>query len=74
MMRAFAKAGAKLVALPEGEPLDSALWIDLWSPTPQQTEAVGALGIEVPTLADMEEIDQAEQSDVLEQAPMNDKS
>lgn len=57
MMRAFAKAGAKLVALPEGEPLDSALWIDLWSPTSQQTEAVGALGIEVPTLADMEEIE-----------------
>lgn len=25
-------------------------------------------------VADMEEIDQAEQSDVLEQAPMNDKS
>lgn len=33
------------------------IWIDLYRPVPEQIEAVEALGITVPTLADMEEIE-----------------
>ncbi|WP_434289049.1 CorA family divalent cation transporter [Celeribacter sp. SCSIO 80788] len=45
---------------PEGDPtghLSEALWIDLLSPQPAQVAAVEALGISVPTLADMQEIE-----------------
>lgn len=42
--------------LPGASPA-SALWIDLCRPTPEETAEVMALGIDVPTLADMEEIE-----------------
>ena len=40
-----------------GSDLEHALWIDLYRPLDSQAEAVSRLGIEVPTLADMEEIE-----------------
>ncbi|WBL34293.1 magnesium transporter CorA family protein [Sinirhodobacter sp. HNIBRBA609] len=40
-----------------GAELAKALWIDLYRPLDSQIAAVSALGIEVPTLADMEEIE-----------------
>lgn len=36
---------------------DGALWLDLYRPLPRQIEAVRALGIDVPTLEEMEEIE-----------------
>ena len=36
---------------------DDAIWIDLFRPLSGQVEAVQAFGVEVPTLADMEEIE-----------------
>ncbi|WP_417256607.1 CorA family divalent cation transporter [Celeribacter halophilus] len=40
-----------------GDELRAALWVDLLSPQPAQVAAVEALGISVPTLADMQEIE-----------------
>jgi len=40
-----------------GVDLEQAFWIDLYRPLDSQVAAVAALGIEVPTLADMEEIE-----------------
>lgn len=57
MMRAFLADHGKLVPLPEGRPLTDASWIDLWSPTPAQVDQIKAMGVDVPTLADMEEIE-----------------
>ena len=34
-----------------------AIWIDLYHPTEEQVQAVAALGYDIPTLADMEEIE-----------------
>lgn len=57
MIRAYSLAGNKLVPLPESASLAEAIWIDLWSPTEKQTSDLTALGVEVPSLADMEEIE-----------------
>ncbi|MDO5612253.1 MAG: magnesium transporter CorA family protein [Paracoccus sp. (in: a-proteobacteria)] len=40
-----------------GEDLTPALWVDLYRPLDRQTRQVEELGISVPTLADMEEIE-----------------
>ena len=42
---------------PPSETLDGALWIDLYRPLDSQVTAARALGVDVPTLADMEEIE-----------------
>ena len=57
MLFAHAPLGAALTRLPHTDPLQDALWIDLYKPMPEQTARVRALGVEVPTLADMEEIE-----------------
>ncbi len=57
MLFAYREQSGRLERLALSEPLDGALWIDLYRPQPSQAEAVGALGIEVPSLADMEEIE-----------------
>ncbi|MGP3696262.1 magnesium transporter CorA family protein [Rhodobacter sp. NSM] len=63
MLFAYQRSGAKLQRLPPpapGEPddrLEAAIWIDLYKPLPGQVEAVRRLGVDVPTLADMEEIE-----------------
>jgi magnesium transporter len=41
---------------PEEDP-GTAIWIDLWRPQPEQVARVLALGIEVPSFEDMEEIE-----------------
>ena len=57
MMYAYAPGGGGLEKLGQGVPLSAALWIDLYRPLDAQVNEVQALGIEVPTLADMEEIE-----------------
>jgi magnesium transporter len=57
VIRAYHLAGNKLAPLPEGEGLAEAIWIDLWSPTEKQVSDLAAMGVEVPSLADMEEIE-----------------
>lgn len=57
MLYAYASDGNRLVRLPPGTNPDGALWIDLYRPQPQQVAAVAALGYEIPTLEDMEEIE-----------------
>ncbi|MBC2835976.1 magnesium transporter CorA family protein [Paragemmobacter straminiformis] len=57
MLSAFLPSAGRLVPLPAGEPLSRAVWIDLFQPTPDEAAAVAALGLDVPTLADMEEIE-----------------
>ena len=42
---------------PPTEGLDGALWVDLYRPLDSQVIAAKALGVDVPTLADMEEIE-----------------
>jgi magnesium transporter len=48
---------SRLAPIPPGEDLAQAIWIDLYRPLPEQVAAVSALGVEVPTLEDMEEIE-----------------
>ncbi|MEI4469920.1 magnesium transporter CorA family protein [Frigidibacter sp. MR17.24] len=57
MLYAYVRGPKGLAPQPQGAPLAEALWIDLYRPQREQLAAVGALGVEVPTLADMEEIE-----------------
>jgi magnesium transporter len=57
MMFAYRAVGPKLERLDAEAPLDRALWVDLYRPQPHQVQAAQVLGVEVPTLADMEEIE-----------------
>jgi Mg2+ and Co2+ transporters len=57
MIFAYRPTETGLERLPVDGDLSEALWIDLLSPQPAQVEAVEALGISVPTLADMQEIE-----------------
>lgn len=56
-LRAFRPDEGGLQPLAPDAPLSDALWIDLFRPTEAETAAVTALGIDVPTLEDMEEIE-----------------
>lgn len=57
MLFAYRIAGSRLQRMEPGQDLSEAAWIDLYRPLDHQVEAVQALGVEVPTLADMEEIE-----------------
>ena len=57
MLFAYRAASGQLAQMAVTEPLADAIWIDLYRPMPAQVQAVAALGIEVPTLEDMEEIE-----------------
>jgi magnesium transporter len=57
MLFAYRANSGRLERLAMSEPVEGAVWIDLYRPQPAQIEAVGALGVEVPSLADMEEIE-----------------
>ncbi|EEW25457.1 magnesium transporter CorA family protein [Rhodobacter ferrooxidans] len=57
MLHAYVETAGRLQRLTLDANLASALWIDLWCPMPAQSAAVQALGVEVPSLADMEEIE-----------------
>lgn len=57
MLFAYREHSGRLERLAMSDPLDGAIWIDLYRPQPGQIDAVSALGVEVPSLADMEEIE-----------------
>ena len=57
MLLAYRVANGRLVRMEPDAPLEDALWIDLYVPQPQQVDQVNALGVEVPSLSDMEEIE-----------------
>lgn len=57
MLFAYAVDGNRLTQLPVAADLAGAIWVDLYRPLPEQVERVRALGVDVPTLADMEEIE-----------------
>ncbi len=57
MLFAYRQVGGKLERLGVDADLHEAIWIDLWRPQPEQVMRVRALGVDVPTLADMEEIE-----------------
>lgn len=57
MLYAYRAIKGRLERLAPEAALDGALWIDLYLPSAAQVDAVRALGVDVPTLADMEEIE-----------------
>lgn len=57
MIFSYVRNGNGLTLLPPEAPINSAVWIDLYRPTPEQIARLETLGISVPTLADMEEIE-----------------
>lgn len=57
MLFAYLPEASRLKRLPPGAPLTDALWIDLYKPLASQVSHVADLGIPVPTLEDMEEIE-----------------
>lgn len=62
MMYAYVEEDGRLVRLPKhraalNEELAKAVWIDLMVPDPIEVEQLRILGVMVPTLADMEEIE-----------------
>ncbi len=57
MLFAYRVVGQRLEKLAPGAPLTQAGWIDLLRPDPAEEAAVKALGADVPTLEDMEEIE-----------------
>ena len=57
MLFAYRNDQGKLTQIDHSADLTPALWIDLYKPLPDQVARVAALGVEVPTLEDMEEIE-----------------
>ncbi|MBA4350049.1 MAG: magnesium transporter [Rhodobacter sp.] len=57
MIAAYREAEGRLIRLAPEAALSDAIWIDLLRPTDAETAAVMALGVDVPTLEDMEEIE-----------------
>jgi magnesium transporter len=57
MLFAYVRDGARLTRLGVDADLSQAVWIDLYRPQLHQLTSVRGLGVEVPTLADMEEIE-----------------
>jgi magnesium transporter len=57
MLTAYLAINNRLEPLPAEAQLSQAAWIDVFSPTPDEVASVKALGIDVPTLAEMEEIE-----------------
>ncbi|MES2435851.1 MAG: magnesium transporter CorA family protein [Pseudomonadota bacterium] len=57
MLTAYHFANKRLEVLPAGAALEHAEWIDLYDASAAEEAAVRALGVDVPTLADMEEIE-----------------
>ena len=57
MLFAYHPAPAGLSRAAADAPLDRAVWIDLFRPMPTQITELAALGVQVPSLAEMEEIE-----------------
>lgn len=56
-MKAYVQSGKGIQGLASDQPLKDALWIDLYQPDEQAVAALMDLGIGVPSLSDMEEIE-----------------
>ncbi len=57
MLFAYRSTAGRLARLTPEEPRAEALWIDLFRPQPEQVAEVEALGVSVPTIEEMEEIE-----------------
>lgn len=57
MLFAYQPEAHGLIQLPHAADLDGAMWVDLYRPLSNQTAAVDALGVAIPSLADMGEIE-----------------
>lgn len=57
MIAAYREAEGRLIRLAPEAALSDAIWIDMLRPTDAESTAVMALGVDVPTLEDMEEIE-----------------
>jgi magnesium transporter len=57
MIAAWRLDRTRLVKMSPDQELTEAVWIDLWRPQPEQVARVAAMGIDVPTFEDMEEIE-----------------
>ncbi|HCQ65766.1 MAG TPA: magnesium transporter [Rhodobacteraceae bacterium] len=57
MLYTFTNRAGRLARLASGARLVDAVWIDLCSPLPEETAAVEALGVALPTIEEMEEIE-----------------
>lgn len=57
MLTAYRHADGNLIRLDPGQDLSGAIWIDLDRPDADETARLAALGVPVPTLDDMEEIE-----------------
>lgn len=57
MIAAWRLAGDRLIRMSPDQELVEAIWIDLWRPQPDQAARVAALGVDVPSFEDMEEIE-----------------
>ncbi len=57
MLFAYCLSDGRLTQMPPDADLAGAVWIDLYCPQPEQVARVAAMGVEVPTLEDMEEIE-----------------
>lgn len=57
MLYAYRTSAGRLTRIAEPAPLTEAVWIDLFRPGPDEVASVEALGISVPTIEEMEEIE-----------------
>ncbi len=57
MLFSYRERNGVLERLEPGEPLELATWVDLYRPLPAQAAQIAALGVDVPSLDDMEEIE-----------------
>lgn len=57
MIFAYCLSAGRLTQMSPEADLADAIWVDLYRPQPDQVARVTALGVEVPTLEDMEEIE-----------------
>lgn len=57
MLYAYEIKGSCLAPLGPDRPLTDAVWVDLYRPLDRQVQQATMLGVEIPTLADMEEIE-----------------
>lgn len=57
MIYLYARDGVGLRQLPPDAPFADAVWIDLYHPTDAQVAEAAKLGLSIPSLADMEEIE-----------------
>lgn len=57
MIAAYRLDQTRLSRMAPEQELTEAIWIDLWRPQPEQVARVRALGVDVPSFEDMEEIE-----------------